>query len=463
MDSDKQYLPSPLSYQKEKGCDEDISIYDVMHVEGDSATKPIKGYCRVDRSTSEISQLSPSRRMNFHLTRNKEGGEFNSRIAGTALNENIFNYESLEPGQFFRGTITGDEETLKKFAGAMGLMDGSTTFDIRIGRSKGTQYGKARMTFLDVSPVKFEGYNIGSGNKTRNDEFVIAFVSHAIFNNQYGFPDSSVNGLIRYLSNELGIERNVLKIEKAFSRSLDIESFLSVWRLRQPSEKAVSAGSCFKVKIEGGIENNIKVSLKRLGATGIGERRREGYGRFVLDPDELKGGFGSKKPDDEEECKPGGPMPDSVKNVIEHMVKKRLHSLAGAQAVKDARNFGDRPSNSLLGRLANILKGSISDDVFVGQKLKKLRETALGQLKKCWNDNNRNDCINLMKHLESFKMTWEKIYGFENTKIRTQLEELKSSADITIDEKIFFSLYRHYWETFFYAMRKSEKCKGGNN
>lgn len=352
-----EFLPSPLCLQSEKGNEDEI--VNLFENEQNVKTKHIGKFCFIERKSLYID--SPSTRTNFHHQRD--------RLKGRSRESILFNYESMEPGHIFHGEIIGYEKDLVNLWSAL-----NDEFQIRIGRSRNTQYGNCDFSFQG----SVEEYSPKA--KTVEKTFTITLISPCILYNNSGFPDSTTENFEQHLVKFLGVESNDIIVTKYFSRTDEVENFISVWRLRRPSESALSAGSSFQVKITGNLTDELTTKILSLEETGIGERKEEGYGSLSIDWFKEEK-YGKKQLEKKSACIPSAQPPEKVKEIFGNILRTRLITEIETKAAEDARHFGksDIPPRSLLNRLSSMAKisGIRADD------LKSLKSTANDHLKRC--------------------------------------------------------------------------------
>ncbi|MFH1962991.1 MAG: RAMP superfamily CRISPR-associated protein [bacterium] len=427
----KKYLPVPLSIQTEKN--DETKATDLLYNDSEEQMKTIGGYCYI---TGDIIQrLTPSKSLNFHHARP-------DRIKGHSTEGLIFNYESIDPDQLFEGEIIGEKETLKELVGLVG-----DKFFIRLGRSRTAQYGQAEMELLSKQPEEIEIEN------ELDKEFILTLRSPAIFYNKNGFPSTSLKVFETYLAETLGIMSDRIQITKSFTKPVEIENFISVWRLKKPSETAFQSGSCFSVQVIGW-NGSVESKLKDLQKNGIGERRGEGFGRIVLNWHE-KDSYTVKSINEEKPEKPAGKMPELTVNIFKEVIKENRRKSIERKALQEYDQFTKHnpPTNSLLGRLEMMLMNAEDMEQFLGQ-MSDLRKTARENLERC-----KGEMVTLLEFIESGKPDFQQVFKQEPelTKMEQAIEYSPSA-----DTEFCKELYRLYWLTFLRMMHKSRKKEGVN-
>jgi len=438
-----EYYPVPFSINYLK-TDEN-QIFDLMFKEIGEQTKYPRSYCYI--RNNDIRFASVNRSINFHNARK-------NRLKGRSDDGAIFNYESIDQNQEFVGRIIGAEKELKLFLGKF-----ESEMKVRIGRSKNTQYGQVVLTLLSNEPEIFVSEIPLFKPEEVNSTFTLTFLSSTIIYDRNGFPSTSLMDLKSYLADNLEVNLGNIRISKAFMKSEIVETFVSKWLLKKPSETAIKAGSCFCISIEGFNDNTRKLILELL-ETGIGERKGEGFGRFAIDLQKIgeknreykqpeTGKQNSVKPE-----KPDGEIPDTIRDLMKNAILNSYNTLIESRALSRCKGFCENknriPSNSLLGKLELMIKDSSNSEELV-KKMDKLPGLTREKLERC-----RDKNVNL--------------FNFINSRESGILEDLNPEADLkgagTLinlnledDDELRFKMYSHYWLTFLASMRKEIKMR----
>ena len=389
------YLPCPLYLHQ--GKKNEFEIYNILD-RVEEETKPIEKYVMI--ANGMVAKHLPAKKLHFHHRRD-------NRIAACSEEGGIFNYEALEAGQHFKGSIVGPKDDLENFFEffCKGSTVKNNSFSGRVGRSRNTQYGWVNVT-LDA-PVILEEETFDCSIQNVN-QLYLTLESPLILLNDCGFPEISTCNLSSYLETVLEIKK--VKIEKALTRSETIENFVAVWGLKKPLDQSFKAGSVFVLSFPEALSQTAMDKLQSLVQTGIGERTHEGYGRFKVTA-ALTSSYklqGRDKP--EIFTKPSADMPDSLKALVNQISSSYVDSVIETKANNDAARYARSkrkilPSNSLLGRLELMAKAVGTSEKAITEEnfsvrftglIKKLRKTAKDQLKCCWDGQK-----NLLTQLES--------------------------------------------------------------
>lgn len=499
----KRGLPIPMSIQHIKNDKYDISDLLFKESEDEKQRLGIKDhYCLYQ--DGELITDEVNKGLSFHHTRIK------NRINGHAKDGAIFNYESIDPRQVFKGVILGEKNDLDKFSEFIVCSsERKLEFTGRLGRSKGTQYGRVQIRIDDnIDEFESEAPVVSSEDE---EGFSLTFLSNAIIYNQEGFSSVDCNVLETKLARALKVEDSQINIEKCFVKSEYVENFVSIWGLRKPSEVAFKMGSCFWVKVAEDVES-LDDKIKTLQLDGLGIRRGEGFGRVAInwqqdprkkqveeeetidsqqdygscDEEEMSRDLEAEKKDwqqdfglykrqdasKEKSQKPALPIPDVLKDKLKKLMQKRIEQQVVSKARIDQGKFVNVPPASLISRLELLFRNNTNEknEVFRFSDEKKfiyslkntktgLRETAREKLCKA-----NNITVTLWEFIvdsyflkpETGKLQKE---IFNPGTITNQEKEFLKVMDSSPqdDPEFCASLYRKYWQTFWGIMRKEAK------
>ena len=417
--------PVPFSIQHEKS--DKNKICDLLHEDVDFQTRNIGGFGRLKGDS--LYKESVQKSLNFHHQRDPE--------SGTSKEGLIFNYESIDEGQTFTGAILGSRTDLEKFLHFFGS-EHKKTF---IGRSRNTQYGKIDLKITSSKPEEYSPLC----SSDINENVSITLLSDAIIYNKYGFPTTEIDELAKILD---------CKIVKSFIRTGEIESFVSIWRLRKPSESCFLAGSCFILEVS----ETDKDRLLELEREGIGERKGEGFGRIAIglqeEPDLTLAYLENRGTE-----KPGFPIPEKTREIVQRVIEELIQKKVKLKAMEDAASFRYLPSASLISRLDAMIQ-SMKKTAF-RKALKSLRDTAKNKLRRC-----NNGSQTLFDYLMGKDVTITEILNdsnrFEPGTIK-KVNNLLRETSLKPEENGDFEsgLYSLYLSTFLTAIRNRIKT-GGN-
>ncbi len=426
-------LPIPLSIHHEKG--EEETFYDLL-LDCDIDDRQMVmaggfGHFKGDNLFREPVK----KRINFHHRRDPQRGTSEEGV--------IFNYRCIEAGKVFEGNILGSKENLDRF-----LTHFEKESILYLGRSRNSQYGKSRFEIISSSPEAYYGerdaQNPDNINEYDSGKLTLTLHSNTIIYNDCGYSTVDPNDLERVLKRDITGD---LKITKSFIRTGFVESFVSVWKMRMPSDRCFLPGSCFMLE---GIPREKHHRLIELQKSGIGERRGEGLGRVVF-------GLQNKetlKADKHKKRKTGRPVsseaPGETKKIVTNLSKELIKRFVEKKALLDAADFDVEklPSKSTTGRVEAMAKTQDRDQF--QKSLERLRKTAKDQLEHC-----RNSSHTMYEFLTSHRVEISQILNdkfFSDTKLREFSSEAGYDPENDMDlERELFILY---YKTFFGALRR---------
>lgn len=436
-------FPLPLSVQHDKDDNKkayDLLFYERKESDANIQTKPFtNAQGRIDHDKVFYHPVKKS--LNFHHERDYGTGSTKKGL--------IFNYESINEKQIFEGYVLGEENDIEYFR-----KEFDDHFEARIGRSRHVQYGKVKFEFVNG----INEFDSEIPHHTIDDMSIITltFLSDVILSNQYGFSTTDESVLLKYLQNKIS---NAVQFEenKFFTKDNTIENYVSVWKLKRPSEISFQAGSCFMMK---GISNIDKDKLMNLQKVGIGERRSEGFGRIVFNY-QKENIYSSTKINDNDNiiAKPAQPIPqtakDKMKLIVQDIIIKeiRKNALIDEQLIKDKEQLVQ--SKSLISKLESFVKGSASKNDF-NTCLSQLRKPAMENLAKSRIENS---------NLYDWLMNKNNIVAMDiiNNSHLVKIKEILADISYEVKQDLEFNnkLYKEYFLTFFAALRKSLNKIGG--
>jgi CRISPR-associated protein Csx10 len=262
--------------------------------------------------------------------------------------------------------------------------------------------------------------------------------------------------MFEYLENLLKTEISEnIEIKKAFLRTEEIENYVSVWKLKKPSEISFKAGSCLLLKV-----NKEDVGkLMKLQSEGIGERRNEGFGQIVFGLQQSEGYYEKLAAEKIIAARPEKESPLLVKTMALSLAEEYLQKVVTVIALnlvkENTKGLDKKISSSQIGRMEGIVRVSNSYSGFVS-KINGLRKTSKDKLTSC-----RFDKSNLLLFLTEVRF-------LDQIQIKNALLVVDSLFDqVGIDKSkstsIQEKLFKWYYLTLFSAMRKAIKKEGKNN
>jgi len=420
------YATYPLPFSIQHVKNEESKIVDLLYEEAEEQTKAFNGFGLLKDlklyKTKIIKSTDP------HHERNYATGAPEPNI--------FFNYESIDANQTFEGTIYGDDNCIGEFYKQFSELN-----QIKIGRSKTSEYGRVQLFFVQPEN-KLEDNIILNEDETIS----LTFLSNVILYDKNGSSSCSMQTLEEYLKEKIS---GLSEIKKAFLRTEEIENYVSVWKLKRPSEVSFQAGSCLLLNIG----NNDVYAMKKLQSDGIGERKHEGFGRIIFGLHRMR--VSKAEFDQPKYLKPESEAPALVKNKTFKIAEEYLKKISAVEALKivsaNSEGLNKKISSSQIGKLEGICRISNSDDDFKG-KIKNLRKISKEKLISC-----RFDKSNLFDFLTKENILNNPNIKNEKTKMETLFNDV--GIELTKMEKITNQLHRAYYLTLFSSMCKA--IKGG--
>ncbi len=260
----------PFSMQREKAKDGKAvpRIQDLaQEKQPEDGYKSLRG-CAIIRD-GKLKLVDVSKSISMHISRS----ESKERLVGSSKSGKIFNYESIDAGQFFQGSILGEREDLESLVRALDLEDG--IMDCQIGRSRYVQYGACRIKFLPVSQLP------GVAMADICDNGILLRLDTAYL------PEPGYRGtaddLLQAVSAAMGSEK--FTIQRVHAAAEEVNNFVGVWKMKYPRQYGLAAGTVFLLSCKEGTWSNIDLEcLGNLIYQGIGMRREEGFGQLRIWP-----------------------------------------------------------------------------------------------------------------------------------------------------------------------------------
>ncbi len=404
-----KYQPVPLSLQSDRN--DLYLVHDLLFSDAGN-TSPISGFCSMAGGVFTRAEIKKT--LHFHQERDRDKGFSKKGV--------IFNYQSMDKGQSFEGCIFGKEEYIDRLT--VLVKDGAPLY---LGRSKTAQYGRISMEIYsqDGVPETCVGINLAG-----REDVVMTMLSDTILYNENGFSEVSISLVEKAVGS---------KVKNSFIRKDIFENFVSVWRARKPMENVFSMGSCFLLE-------KVPENYRQMEASGLGERRSEGFGRVVF-------GLQSRE---KYTLSTSTEIPSCVKptklavRILHKFVEDAIRESIVLNAYEDADRFKNKPvSNSLVSKLAGFVY------------LEKPFETSLGQLREIAAKQVEN-CNNGSETLKDFLCNaGDKVTRHMKTSLNRISQKLVTEAVFNPDDKkLCKSMERLYLKSFFTQLRRSNKDKG---
>lgn len=437
--SNKRSFVLPLSLQRgKKGTANEKNIADLFKDTPPAGYKSLRGYGIVDGD--KIITASVKKNIFMHMSRSTE----KERISGKSEEGHIYNYEALEAGQIFHGSIIGAENDLKE------LQLENKSFVECIGRSRFTQYGKCEFTFEKISEIEIPKF--GEKIYLRLESPLIAAEDNFI-----GAEKVLTDEVIKTLGENFSLG-------KVFAAGVEIENFVKIWGMKSPRVMALAAGTVFEINAEN-LTDADKNNLAEKIYSGFGVRTEEGFGQLRIwtpqnfTPAKLESKF----------AKPNfsAQTITIAKNILLEKYLEQLRILAQEDANKLTSQLQRGNFTHFFSRLNNILasveKRYAKYNFKEAYVVYNFKETIKAESK---------DGTLFQDNLKKFYVGNHKLYDIltGNVPLPYELEFFlneenhKICAEIDFKESDYIEKFQlEYLQNFFRAARKIAALKGGDN
>lgn len=322
-------VPTPLSWQTEKdsAASETPEIFDfaVDDAKQLNLPKPVKAaFCTLDK---DPTLYTPSIISSVHIGLEK--------VDVRGRGNTVYRYDALAAGEVLAGIVLVQED-----ADAAILEKLITPGEVMLGGAHLAGYGRAEI--FDVQ-VKRRWEEVEISDETTDDKIIITLLSDTLVRGANG----QINGgLTAALESALKLPPNTLHLERSYQRLRPVGGYNRKWSLPLPQGWAIQAGSVF-------VYDAADLDLSRLQALahhGIGERRAEGFGRFVVNAQRVAVLQGRKA---QRATLAAAELSESSKALARQMANRRLELLLERElmALVNKMEFSSRPSNAQLSRV----------------------------------------------------------------------------------------------------------------
>ncbi|MBK0869632.1 hypothetical protein INP57_22720 [Saccharopolyspora sp. HNM0986] len=128
-----------------------------------------------------------------------------------------------------------------------------------------------RTKLQGTAKIELDDQSVPDPVEQHGNELVLRLLGPGVFVDRFGFPSSEPD--LDELSEVLGVEARSIK--RPWTRWCEIGGWHVASGLPKPTERAVQAGSTYRIKLAEPADEDAR---RRLMARGIGLRRREGFG-----------------------------------------------------------------------------------------------------------------------------------------------------------------------------------------
>lgn len=360
-------LPTPKSWRVEKEeaeCPQaditDLAVAD--HDLLESPKSPSSPFCLYSRGQAVL--YKPERFTGMH---NASEERFVKREGEST----VFRYDALAAGKYFGGVILADDLDFLKTVCKPLLESGRFS----IGRSRSAGYGRVQVDALETHDEwsEYQPEQTGKG-------LVLTLLSDAVLRDSYG-----------QLTTNVWQAAGLPTPSDAFIDTDLCGGFNRKWGLPLPQVPVVAAGSVLVFEDEPAI----RTQLDRLVASGIGDRRNEGFGRLALNWHRRASVVQDNPPATRSQRRPlklDGNDNRLARTMVDRLYRAKLDEKLTELVVSrlGIREDG-APENSQLSRLRVIVRRAWREDNsdLLPQYLAGLKSTARGQLTQASVDNQR--------------------------------------------------------------------------
>lgn len=304
----------------------------------------VPGFCSI--AADIVHYAVPRTTISYHTTRD--------RLHGRAMeSRGPWSYEAIAAGQQFQGMVVGGDEELETIRG---LLESGPL--VRIGRSKGAQYGE---TMITVQPGTWPAHELPADERAdpaNEDELVVTLCSHMIPGPGAERLHSGVS-IPRDLARAVAGASNVdsWRDARGFLSTTFAGGYSSRWGMPREQAHALAMGSVLvfpnidRDRLPGDFDER-----------SYGMRTAEGFGRVVIDwpPDAIRAAM--RHDEQRAQPKPEFDPPESFSKIV----LSRARALQDKEAVRYALELVSDaqgvPPNAFLGRIDALFRSNPVDD-----------------------------------------------------------------------------------------------------
>ncbi len=329
----RRMLPTPASWfmEKDQADKDDPDITDLAAAPDAEPEQPKAVKPRFCTSANEPMLYTPALTGSVHIT----------LVKGEEKNK-VYRYDALPPGELLGGAIVADNPADLDL-----LLELLCEGDLILGGSHLAGYGRARVE--DAKIVEdWEEYSSGDGPES--GAIIVTLLSDAICRG----ADGQVNG---DLAAALGAP--TLQPERAYHERNVVGGYNRKWSLPLPQAWALPAGSVF-VYAKGAFDLE---QLRAAAASGVGERRAEGFGRIAINWQGAEEQFTGSKSEADESTGAKVTLSAESRALAGRMAERRFRLLLEqrlAAAVNTASFGGALPNNAQLSRVRAVAQQALA-------------------------------------------------------------------------------------------------------
>ncbi len=273
----QRLLPSPFSLYAPK--DDDEKVYDLTSEEHHDLQESgmslwPQRFISIDREAEAINYISSEKEVMIHHQRERDKGR------ATEEKGAVFSYVSLPSGARYITHIFCDE--VVDAAEVISLLDGST---MHMGRSKKVQYGgKVKVEVLyEERQEKFS--EAGSYETLRiGQTYTVTLTSDYLGCGPNGCWQAGETIWLHDFAEAIGLFPEQLKLADdspipLFARIKQVSGYVAPWAMPRPLRTGLRAGTTILFTVAAEVKSD---QIQQALWQGLGDRRAEGFGRFVL-------------------------------------------------------------------------------------------------------------------------------------------------------------------------------------
>ena len=371
--------------------------------------------------------ISTKVKIELHMSRS--GAK--ERITGTSRDGNVYNYEYLEAGQFFKGAYAVDDAIAAQFEQ---FLQQAALSSLYLGRSKSAQYGKCIYKALEGS------HNAASISGKRL--FLLAKTPYIAFG-AWQRAEDAVSELLTELETKIGVRLRKQGLE-LFAATENIDGYVGVWQAKKQVERALSAGTLIELSAEGNIDSE---ALDAVLLQGLGKNTVDGYGQFMIWQPLLQPSF-SELP---QAAGTVQYLSKAVKQTAAAILRERLLQAVRQQAADDVQGgslkITEENAQHILKRVEGLMYTDKSKALLQSIMKNDFKSTANNKLKamKYKGDSLYDILTEENNHRQPYHgINWADQLALEKQK-QTKLKEMLGKAAFEPDES---QVYREYWLWF---------------
>lgn len=427
---------SPMNIPLSLVCSKDgKSIKDIsLNKQITPGYKKMNGFMLKDNN--EICKVDVNTQVELHMARNSD----KLRLIGSNKDGRIFNYEYIEPNQFFKGYMIIDDDVVDCIED---FLDSIDLTNIHIGRSKNIQYGKCSCKMGKSLDCDIFKYNLSNKN------VYLQAITPYIPIKEWQSVDEVVSSLLSDIEKQLkkvGFNVNIKKENiSILSTCEEISGYVNVWQSMRERKVAISAGSLIEFIIDK-MDTDILKNLSEILYSGLGCRYEEGFGQFRIwqSMDDIK------IVDYPTEVISRDNISDEVRKNAREIIHRRIILEVRKKAIMDAEKINPLKSKNVLNRIERILLSNYKEET-IKQEISEFKSIAKDNLRKI-----RLNGITMYDFLfKDLKMPyddikWEKYLELDGNKIELLKNDLGYNV-FDIDKNI---LFKEYWLWFVKHLKK---------